>query len=50
MNEAKYCNFYLNMNNMLTLTPGGRESKCYMTIDQKPITLAVSRIPSFIQL
>lgn len=35
MNEAKYCNFYLNMNNMLTLTPGGRESKCYMTIDQK---------------
>ena len=27
MNEAKYCNFYLNMNNMLTLTPGGRESK-----------------------
>lgn len=35
MNEAKYCNFYLNMNNMLTLTPGGRNSKCYMTIDQK---------------
>ena len=35
MNEAKYCNFYLNMDNMLTLTPGGRESKCYMTIDQK---------------
>lgn len=35
LNVAKYCNLYLNLNNNLTLTPGGRGSKSYMYIDQK---------------
>lgn len=35
LNKAKYCNLYLNLNNKLTLTPGGRGSKTYMYIDQK---------------
>lgn len=34
-NVAKYCNLYLNLNNNLTLTPGGRDSKSYMYIDQR---------------
>jgi len=34
-NVAKYCNLYFNLNNNLTLTPGGRDSKSYMYIDQK---------------